>query len=208
MREVNLLDTYPRTTRPIAEREPAVPLQREVSRRFDREYFDGDRTQGYGGYWYDGRWVTVAARMRDFYHLTAGDTVLDVGCAKGFLLHDLRNAVPGLRVAGLDISTYAIENSVADVRPFLVRGTADALPFADRSFDLVISIGAAHNLTRPRCVEAVREMERVSRGGKYLQVDSWFSDRQRENFERWVLTALTYSDPDGWRALFAEAGYT
>jgi len=206
--EVNLLDRYPRAKRNIAAREVAVPFQREVANRFGREYFDGDRTQGYGGYRYDGRWVPIAQRMRDFYGLSAGDWVLDVGCAKGFLLHDLADAVPGISLAGLDISEYAIENAMPDQRPRLVLGNARDLPFPDDSFDLVLSINTLHNLPRVECVHAVAEIERVSRKHKYVQVDSWLNEEQRENFERWVLTAVTYYDPDGWRQLFAEAGYT
>jgi SAM-dependent methyltransferase len=205
--EVDLLDRSPRTTRDIAARAAAVSAQREIAKRFDREYFDGDRGQGYGGYRYDGRWVPVAERIRDHYRLTAGQRVLDVGCAKGFLLHDLGRVVPGLQVAGLDISGYAIAQAVADVRPRLVRGSAERLPFADQSVDLVISINTVHNLDRAACVRALAEIERVSRGHRYVQVDSWLTESQREKFERWQLTALTYSDPAGWRRLFAEAGY-
>jgi SAM-dependent methyltransferase len=208
MREVNLLDRYPHAKRDIASRAAAVPSQRDVAKRFGKEYFDGDRGQGYGGYRYDGRWVPIAERMRDFYGLRAGHRILDVGCAKGFLLHDFLQLVPGVRVAGLDISEYAIVHAMEDVRPFLALGTADALPFADGTFDLVVSINTAHNLERPRCVEAVRELVRVSRRSAYLQVDSWLTEEQRQKFERWQLTALTYSDPDGWRKLMAEAGYS
>jgi ubiquinone/menaquinone biosynthesis C-methylase UbiE len=94
------------------------------------------------------------------------------------------------------------------VQPHVVVGSAAQLPFADRSFDLVIAINVVHNLPLDACREAIREMERVGRGGKYLQVDSWLTEEQRVNFERWQLTALTYFDPDGWRGLLAEAGYT
>jgi SAM-dependent methyltransferase len=205
--EVDLLDRYPRTTRDIAARAAAVPAQRDVAMRFAREYFDGERGQGYGGYRYDGRWVPVAERIRDHYRLQAGARVLDVGCAKGFLLHDLRRAVPGLRVTGLDISSYALANAMDDVRPGLVRGSADRLPFSDKSFDVVVSINTVHNLDRAGCVRALGEMERVGRLHRYVQVDSWLNELQREKFERWQLTARTYSDPDGWRRLFAEAGY-
>jgi SAM-dependent methyltransferase len=208
VREVNLLDRYPRAKRDIASRAAAVPSQREVAKRFGKEYFDGDRGQGYGGYRYDGRWVPIAERMRDFYGLRAGDRILDVGCAKGFLLHDFRQVVPGVRVAGVDISEYAVIHAMDDVRPFLIVGSADALPFPDAAFDLVVSINTAHNLERPHCVQAIREMERVSRSHKYLQVDSYLDDEQREKFERWQLTALTHFDPEGWRRLFAEAGYS
>lgn len=208
MREINLLDSYPRARRPIAERAAAAPAQREVARRFGREYFDGDRTQGYGGYRYDGRWVPVAKRMQEFYGLRAGHRVLDVGCAKGFLLHDLRQLIPGLEIAGLDISEYAVRDALESVRSYLLVGSADALPLAPESFDLVISINTVHNLELEPCTRAIREMERVSRGHKYLQVDSWLTEEQRQNFQRWQLTARTYFDPDGWRRVFAAAGYT
>ena len=208
MREVNLLDRYPRAKRNIAAREAAVPTEREIAKRFGREYFDGDRGQGYGGYRYDGRWVPIAERMRDFYGLAAGDLILDVGCAKGFLLHDFRAVIPGVHVAGLDLSAYAVERAMDDVRPFVLVGSADALPFADKSFDLVVSINTVHNLERDRCLLAISEMERVSRRFRYLQVDSYRSEQERENFERWQLTAVTHFDPAGWRRVFEQAGYT
>ena len=208
MKEVNLLDRYPRVKRDIESRAAAVPGQRAVARRFGREYFDGDRGQGYGGYRYDGRWRPVAEQIRDFYGLGAGARILDVGCAKGFLLHDLAAVIPGVTVAGLDISPYAIAGAMEDVRRFLVVGSADALPFATGAFDLVISINTAHNLERERCVRAIRELERVSRRFKYLQVDSYRTAEERQKFERWQLTALTHFDPEGWRRLFEEAGYS
>ncbi|MBV9598740.1 MAG: class I SAM-dependent methyltransferase [Chloroflexi bacterium] len=208
MTEINLLDRYPRSRRPIAAREASVPRERDVARRFGREYFDGERTQGYGGYRYDGRWVPIAERFRDYYALTGGQRVLDVGCAKGFLMHDLRGVVPDLRVFGLDVSAYALDNAIADVRGSCARGTADILPYADDSFDLVISINTIHNLDLDRCKQALREMSRVSRLHTYVQVDSWLTEEQHENFERWQLTARTYFAPDGWRRVFDEVGYT
>jgi SAM-dependent methyltransferase len=210
VREINLLDLYPRAKRDIDARAAAVPAQREIARRFGREYFDGDRTQGYGGYRYDGRWVKIAERFRDAWGLQPGARILDVGCAKGFLLHDFRAVLPAVEPFGLDISAYAIEHAMEDVRRRIVRGTAAHLPFADASFDAVICINTIHNLPRDLCVNAVREIERVKRPGGhgYIQVDSWLTEEQRIDFERWQLTALTYSGPDGWKALFAEAGYT
>jgi SAM-dependent methyltransferase len=208
MAEINLLCDYPRSKRPIAERQAAAPLQRRVAKLFGKEYFDGDRTQGYGGYRYDSRWVPIARRIGEQYGLESGKSVLDVGCAKGFLLHDLLVHIPGLLVAGLDISEYALDTAMPDLRGRLIRGSADELPFADNSFDVVLAINVIHNLVLDRCKQALRELQRVSRGGTYVQVDSWLSQEQHDNFERWQLTAQTYFAPDGWRKIFAETNYS
>jgi SAM-dependent methyltransferase len=207
VREIDLL-AAPRIRRDIAGRAAAAPRTREIARRFGREYFDGDRTEGYGGYVYDGRWVAVAQRLRETYGLGAGDAVLDIGCAKGFLVHDLRAVIPGIRVVGLDVSAYALAHAADGARGRMVRATAEALPFRDKSFDLVLSINVIHNLPDEGCRQALREMERVSRGAKFVQVDSYRTAAERQDLERWILTAVTYFDPAGWLSLFREVGYT
>ena len=208
MAELNLLHRYPRSKRKVAERHAAQGLQREVAMRFGPEYFDGDRTQGYGGYRYDGRWVPVAETFRDHWGLKPGDRVLDIGCAKGFLVKDLMVVSPGLEVIGLDISEYALTHCESEIRGRLTVGNAAWLPFPDSSFRAAISINTIHNLEGDLCVQAVREMQRVAPGGGYIQVDSYRTPEERALFLEWVLTAKTHDDPDGWKALFATAGYT
>ena len=208
MAEVNLLHRYPRATRDIAARHAAQAQQRAVAMRFGQEYFDGDRSQGYGGYRYDGRWIPVAETFRDHWGLRDGQRVLEIGCAKGFLLKDLLRACPGLQVWGLDISEYALAHGEPEVRGRVIRGTADALPFRDDSFDAAICVNTLHNLERAACAQAVREIQRVSPARAYIQVDAYRTPEERDAFLRWVLTAKTHDEPDGWKALFAGAGYT
>src|SRR6185503_2059068 len=107
---------------------------------FGKDYFDGDRQYGYGGYKYDGRWRPFAEKLIDHYSLKAGDKVLDIGCAKGFLVFDFLKACPQLEVAGVDISDYAIANAMEEVKPFVKVADAVQLPFPDKSYDLVVSI--------------------------------------------------------------------
>jgi SAM-dependent methyltransferase len=206
--EVNLLARYPRARRNLAARKQAQAQSRAIAKAFGREYFDGTREQGYGGYRYDGRWLPIAHDIAAHFGLKAGDRVLDIGCAKGFLMRDLMQAVPGLDAWGLEISQYAIDNCHPEVRGRIVRGTAQKLPFADASFAAALSINVVHNLACDACVEAMRDMERVAPGRGYIQVDAYTSDDERDIFLDWVLTAETHGKPDMWRELFGRAGYT
>src|SRR5512140_3181115 len=112
--EINLLDLYPRSKRPIEERGRLITEDhRKAARKFGVEYFDGDRLSGYGGYRYHPRfWQATVRRFRDHYQLKEDSRLLDVGCAKGFMLHDFKELMPSLQIAGIDVSPYAIENSL------------------------------------------------------------------------------------------------
>lgn len=204
---VDFLQVQSKPVRDLAARRLNKDENRRLAAKFDVEYFDGTREQGYGGYRYDGRWVPVARRLIDHYGLRAGDRVLDIGCAKGFLVKDLRDALPGLEVWGLDISGYAIRNAAPDARPYLLQGSCDALPFPDGHFRLAISINTAHNLDIDGCARALREMARVAPAHGFVQVDAYRDERERQVFEDWMLTARTYLTPEGWQALFAQTGY-
>src|ERR1700760_3859854 len=138
----------------------------ELAIQFGYDYWEGSRQTGYGGYRYNGRWRKVADAMVAAYGIKPGMRVLDVGSGKGFLLHDFTEACPGVEVAGIDISSYAVEHTMEDVKPFCQVGNAAKLPWPDNHFDLVISINTLHNLYNYDLDAALREMERVSRGGK------------------------------------------
>jgi SAM-dependent methyltransferase len=208
MAEINLLTQYPRAKRNLVARKRDQAENRMLAREFGREYFDGTREQGYGGYRYDGRWLPIARDMAAHFKLKAGDRVLDIGCAKGFLMRDLMEVVPGLEAWGLEISQYAIENCHPDARGRIVRGTAQTLPFASGSFAAALCINAIHNLGLDACIEAVKEIERVASGHGYIQVDAYRNDDERDAFLDWVLTAETFGKPEMWRQLFERAGYT
>ncbi|MEM7164864.1 MAG: class I SAM-dependent methyltransferase [Planctomycetota bacterium] len=209
MTEINLLDRYPRSQRPIEERGSVITEEiRRVARQYGEEFFDGDRLYGYGGYSYDGRWVPIAERIRDYYGLTGTSTVLDIGCAKGFLMHDLEQVVPGLRSYGVDVSHYAIHHGMEEVKPRLAVADASRLPFPDDSFDVVLSINSLHNLPAAACRESLREVMRVSRGQAFVTVDAWRDEPERQRLMQWMLTAETYMSVDDWKQFFGDAGYT
>lgn len=180
----------------------------EVAKRFGAEYWDGDRRFGYGGYRYDGRWAPVARDLVAHYGLTGDSAVLDVGCGKGFLLYELKTLLPALTVRGLDLSPYALAHAKEEVRPFLDAGDAQRLPYADRSFDLVLSITTLHNLPVYSLAAALREIERVKRASSYVVVESYRNETEKANLLHWQLTCECFFTPAAWEWLFREFGYT
>lgn len=209
MAEFNLLKTVPKPFRDVGARMVDKEANRRISMQFGRAYFDGPREQGYGGYIYDGRWIAVARDAIARYGLAPDSRVLDIGCAKGFLVRDLTAACPGLEAFGLDISSYALMNCHPEAAGRLHLGDARSLPFPDNSFDAVFNINTVHNLERGGCIQALREMTRVCRRPEscFVQVDAYRTPEERQLFEDWMLTAKTYGRPEDWIAIFEEAGY-
>lgn len=208
--EIDLLRNYPTGKRDIEGRDTSKsPQSREIARQFGREYFDGHRSHGYGGFKYYPRfWDRVIPDFIGHFGLSNTSRILDVGCAKGFMVHDILRHLPGADVRGIDISEYAIVNSMPEVKDRLQIGNATDLPFEDGSFDVVISINTIHNLNRSDCKRALSEIERVSSQGAFITVDAYRNEAERLRMEKWNLTALTMMSTDEWKEFFAEARYT
>jgi ubiquinone/menaquinone biosynthesis C-methylase UbiE len=114
----------------------------------------------------------------------------------------------GIDAYGLDPSDYALRKCAPEVVGRLHLGSAETLVFPDKSFDVVLAINSLHNLEKPALLQALREMERLARKGKFVQVDSFRTPEEKAIFESWVLTAYTYGYPHEWEEIFSEAGYT
>lgn len=208
--EIDLLINYPRTKRNVKERgETKTEEDRAIARQFGKEFFDGERRHGYGGFQYQSRfWQPVVPTFQNHFSLSPKSKVLDVGCAKGFMLYDFVQLIPGIQVRGIDVSSYAIENAIEPVKPFLKAADARKLPFPDKSFDLVISINTVHNLEKNDLAKALQEIERVSKGKSFITVDAYRNEEEKEAMYAWNLTAKTIMHVDEWKAFFKEVGYT
>lgn len=178
-----------------------------VSKQFGQEYFDGDRKFGYGGFRYDGRWVEIAKALVEHYALQPGARILDIGCAKGFLVHDFMKVLPGAEVFGLDVSHYAIANAMTEVKDRLIQGNATSLPYPDGSFDLVVSINTLHNLRLPDLEKALHEIERVGKKHKFVVNDSYRNEQEKVNLMYWQLTCECFFTPEEWQWVFDKCDY-
>ena len=207
-KELNLLESFPVIKRDISSRKANKEINRKLALKFSKEYFDGTREQGYGGYNYDGRWVKVATRIKEIFSLSDGDNFLDVGCAKGYLMYDIKKLFPKINVYGVDVSKYA--KSCADklISKNISISNCKKLNYDDSFFKCVISINTVHNLERNDCFDSIKEIQRVSGGKAFIQVDAYRNENDLELFKDWMLTAKTYLKPQEWIDMFDKAGYT
>ena len=208
-KEINLLINYPKSKRNISERENEKSEEdRRIAREFGKDFFDGNRKHGYGGFYYNPRfWQTVIKDFKKYWNLNSSSSVLDVGCGKGFMLYDLAKLIPKITIKGIDISKYAIDNAIPEIKKNLVIGDASKLPFADNSFDVVISINTVHNLKKKECMQALQEIKRVSKKYSFITVDAFRNDEEKKRMFAWNLTAQTIMSVKDWKLFFKESNY-
>ncbi|UTJ06383.1 class I SAM-dependent methyltransferase [Arcobacter roscoffensis] len=208
-KEIDLMENYPKSKRDLTKRlEEKTPQDRQLARKFGKEFFDGDRSHGYGGFSYNSRfWEPVVPTFKEYYNLDENSKILDIGCAKGFMLYDFKRLIPGIEVQGIDISSYAIENAKEEVKEFLQVGDARKLPFPDNHFDLVISITTLHNLTKEDMKIALKEIMRVTKKDVFITLDAYRDDEEKKRMDAWNLTALTMMHTKEWEEFFKECGY-
>jgi SAM-dependent methyltransferase len=159
----------------------------KIAKQYGKDYWDGDRRYGYGGYRYlAGYWEPVAKSLIERYKLTNSSKtrILDVGCGKAYLLYEIKKLLPKAEVVGFDISKY---------------------PFKDKEFDLAISITTLHNLEIYDLKKALQEIERVAKN-KYIAVESYRNEAELFNLQCWALTCAAFFTPEEWVWLFKEFG--
>ena len=180
----------------------------ELAKKFDYDYWDGDRRINYGGYKYiEGRWEKVAREMIQHYQLPKNPKILDIGCGKGYLLYDFSKCLPEAELYGIDISSYAIKNAKEEIKTSLTLGNANNLPWPDNHFDLVYSIMSLHCLHSDDLFKALKEMQRVGKNNKYLCVESYRNEKEKANLLYWQVTCEAFNTPEEWKWWFELTGY-
>ena len=207
--EIDLLAKYPKAKRDLTQRlESKTEEVRMVARKFDKDFFDGERKFGYGGFSYNPRyWSEVVKDFSNYYNLNDESKILDVGCAKGFMLYDFYKLNPNLDLHGIDISKYAIDNSVPEIKNKLQVANATKLPYEDNFFDLVIAINTIHNLDKDKCEIALKEISRVSKKNAFITVDAFNNEDEKKRMYAWNLTAKTIMSIKDWKKFFSDSKY-
>ncbi len=206
--EIDLLKNYPKAKRDLSARSKKNKNDQDIARRFGKDFFDGDRKHGYGGFYYNSKfWTEVVKDFQKHWGLNNDSSILDVGCGKGFMIYDFLKLLPALKIKGIDISDYAIKNSKPEVSHLTSVASAEKLPFEDNEFDYVISINTIHNLPINNCKKALKEISRVAKKDAFITVDAYNNDEEKKRMYDWNLTAQTILSTTHWKNLFKECGY-
>ena len=188
-----------------------ISKKRDITNRIiawglDKEYYDGDRINGYGGYNYDGRWKKFLPRIIKRYKLKKNSKVLDLGCKKGFFMKDLKDLVPGIKVYGIEDHPYPIKNAEKEIKKNIIFSNYYKIPFKKNYFDLIIGFSSIYKYNFIDVVKTIKEINRVSKNS-FFTVASYSNKKEKELFDKWTLLGTTILQKKEWKQLFKILNY-
>ena len=181
----------------------------KVAKRYSKDYWDGDRKYGYGGYKYiKDRWKNVAIKMIKKFKLSNKSKILDIGCGKGFLLYEIKKILPLINIKGIDISKYGKKHSKQEIKDYIsIYDIRKKLPFKNGEFDFVYSINTLHNLEIDKLKLAINEINRLSKKS-YICVESYRNEYELFNLQCWALTCESFFSKREWIWIFKEQKFS
>lgn len=172
-----------------------------IAWELEKEYYDGDRNNGYGGFSYDGRWLKLLPAFIKRYKLNNNSKILDLGCKKGFIMKDLKILLPGAKIYGIEDHKYPIKNAESEIKKNIIYSNYYNIPFKKNYFDLVIGFSSIYKYNFQDVVKTIREINRVSRKS-FFTIASYSNKKEREIFEKWTLLGTTILSKKEWLELF------
>ena len=208
MNEFNLLQGYPSPKNPrFVSNKLRTISHRITAFNRDKDFFDGERNYGYGGYNYDGRWKLIAKNIICHYSLKKSEKVLQINSEKGFLLKDLKDQNPDLQVFGTESSEYAIKNSMPEIKDNIVFSPPNKLPFPDNHFDFVIALGVVYTLNLEESIKTLMEIVRVSKKFSFITLASYSNSENYFLFKDWTLLGTTFLKKEEWQNVLRTVEY-
>jgi len=210
MREFNLLDGYPKPSKPRYVGENIRTIKnRIISGYRDKNFFDGDRNFGYGGFNYDGRWKKVAKKIIDEYKLKNNSSFLQLNCEKGFLLNDVKDALPESEVFGFETSEYAVSTAMEKVKKNIKKvDNYFNLDSRDNSFDFIIALGVIYTQSLSDAIKCLKEIQRVGKGKSFITLASYNNNEDYWLFKDWTVIGTTILRKQEWVEVLKHVNYT
>ena len=166
---------------------PATIKKKILAWKKNKAFYDGSREDGYGGFKYDGRWLKILPKIIKRYKLNSSSRVLEIGCKKGFLVHDLKRLVPGISCTGIEDHLYPIKKCKKEVKKFIKYSNFTNLPFKKNSFDCIIAISSIYTYNFGDLLKIFNEIKRVSKNDKILiTLASYENTRDLEKLLNWT----------------------
>jgi ubiquinone/menaquinone biosynthesis C-methylase UbiE len=171
----------------------------------DKEFYDGSRENGYGGFKDDGRWGAVADQLIKVYGLTEDSLVLQINCHKGFLLDELLKR--GVNVRGTEVSRYAIECASYRVQEFITQADFTYQPFPDKEFDLVLAVSPVYAGSLGQAIKVLKEIERVGKGRSFVSLGTYEKEEDYWLLKKWYTLGTLVLRKDEWIEVLNHCGY-
>jgi SAM-dependent methyltransferase len=176
--------------------------------KFPKEYFDGKRAHGYGGYYYNPKFFRkIVKAMIKYYKLNNKSKILDIGCAKGFMMYEFKKALPACEVRGIDISRYCKTEAMGKIKKYIKIGTCEKLPYPDKYFDFVVSISTIHNVSKNGIKKSLKEIVRVTKNNSFIRIKGYRNLKEKKKIEKWNIVAKSNLSKNNWLKLFKETKY-
>lgn len=207
MKEFDLLSIYPSLNKRLISKNTRKIENRIIASYRDKEFYDGKRDNGYGGFKYDGRWKKIASRIFKHYKLKENAKILQIGSDKGFLLYDFKVVSPKCSVAGVEVSDYAIKSTLKTVKKYIKKSNFTKLPFQNSSFDFVIAIGPVYSLNLTDAIKCLKEIKRVGKGKSFITLGSYNNEKDHKLFRYWTLLGSTILNKKEWVKVLKHCKY-
>lgn len=206
MSEINFFNVAQRSSierKEIVNKKAYIDMP-ESYKSFGYDYFDNPNIGvGYGGYRYDGRYEKSISNMIQYYNLNSNSKVLEIGCAKGFILYEFFKK--NIDVYGIDVSNYAKENSILEIsEKIIIQNIENGIPFENNYFDLVISKEVFPHINEKKIDFVIEETKRVSKNNIFLEIQCCSSKEDFKDFKKWDNTHQIIKTEKQWLELFSK----
>lgn len=172
----------------------------------EKDYYDGNRLNGYGGFNYDGRWLKFLPKILKKYKINNKSKILDLGCKKGFIMKDFKIILPNVKVWGVEDHIYPIKKAEREIKSNIILSKYYQIPFADKYFDFLIGFSSIYKYNFYDVVKTIKEINRVSKKS-FITVASFNNEKEKKIFENWTLLGTTILSKSDWKKLFKILNY-
>ena len=179
-----------------------------IANELDWRWYDGPRDLGYGGYVYDGRWKKFLPKIIKRYKLNNKSKVLELGCRKGFFLHDLKELLPGIKIVGVEDHKYPLVKCMKSVKKYTrFIEKYYLVKYPKNYFDFVICFNNIYRYNLVDMMKTLRVMEKIGRNN-YITIPGHNSENEKKKFERFSYNGTIFLNKKDWKKLFNYTGYT